>query len=257
MPTVSDAVDVYRKLAEEHNRLNHPQERDRFLLLAADAAQSAGQREEAERFRKSILSQNPNHLLKPYASLDEALKSSDILAYVQQLRRSYPQDKAAIMLESLKKSAPAPTTLPPAPSKEPDAEDDLILPLDVGSSKPANKFAMDPPAPKKPIRLKEANMSGTPQQPKPNASPVPPWQSAGTASSPPASSGGPGIFGLRPEPAPLPRPALTPLPPAPKPVEEDEPETTGAFHLFMCVGVVLAGLALLIFTFGAPFVPWW
>jgi hypothetical protein len=255
VPTTVEAIDVYRKLAEEHNRLNHPQERDRFLLLAADAALTAGQTEEAERFRKSILGQNPNHLLKPYANLEEALKSSDILAYVQQLRRSYPQDKAATMLESLKKSSPAPASTPvspPAPGKLTDGEEDLVLPLDVGGK--ATNFTIDAPEPKKPSRPKEVKVSSDPQKPKPAGGPLPIWQ---PSPSPPAPSGGPGIFGLRPEPAPAPRPSILPVPPpSPKP-EPEVPPAGGWVGVFLSVVVVLTALALLIYTIGAPFVPWW
>jgi hypothetical protein len=248
-----DAIDVYRKLAEEHNRLNHPLERDRFLLLAADAALTAGQRDEAERFRRSILSQNPNHLLKPYGTLDEALKSSDILAYVQQLRRSYPQDKAATMLDGLKKSAPPPSA--PAPAKPIEAEEDLVLPLDMDRGGKPTHFTIDKPEPKKPTRPKEVKMNESPQPARGTPNPLAPWQQG---ASPKEPTGGPGIFGLRPEPAPAPRPSFLPTPSAPEAATESEEAPAGGWvGTFLGVIIVLAALAMLIYTFGAPFVPWW
>lgn len=90
---------VYAELAKYCHDTGRFQERDRFLILAADSAWSAGDIDQAEKFRSRILDYNPNHLLKPYPSFDEALKSPDIKAYVQQLRRGYPQERAAAMLK--------------------------------------------------------------------------------------------------------------------------------------------------------------
>lgn len=253
MATTVQAIDVYRQLAEEHHRRNHPQERDRFLLLAADAALAAGNREEAERFRRSILSQNPSHLLKPYASLDEALKSADILAYIQQLRRSFPQDKAATLLESLRKSAPS----SPAMLRQQDGEEDIILPLDADrGGKPASP-ALDKPAARAIARPKETQMNDAQQPGRSPSSPPSPWQQGATPKEPAA---GPGIFGLRPEPPPAPRPPLLPLPGAPAPAPADAPEETPAgawVGSFLSFVVVLTAIALLVYTIGAPFVTWW
>ena len=58
---------VYRELADWYERQRQPQMRDRFLVLAADAAQTAGRADEAERLRLRLLKVNPHHMLKPYA----------------------------------------------------------------------------------------------------------------------------------------------------------------------------------------------
>lgn len=92
---------VYSELAEAYHAKGRFQERDRFLILAADSAWSAGAMDEAERLRSRILEYNPNHLLRPYPSFDEALKSADIQAYVQQLRRGYPRERAVELLKEL------------------------------------------------------------------------------------------------------------------------------------------------------------
>jgi hypothetical protein len=90
---------IYAELAKFCHDSGRFQERDRFLILAADSAWSAGAIDQAEQLRSRILEYNPNHLLKPYPSFDEALKSPDIQAYVQQLRRGYPQERAVAMLK--------------------------------------------------------------------------------------------------------------------------------------------------------------
>src|SRR5260370_20385607 len=101
MPSIGEIVRVYRELAEIYESQGQAQMRDRFLVLAADAALTAGRPEEAERLREVLLQHNPHHLLKPYANLGEALKSSDIRNYVAALRRSHPYERAEHLLETL------------------------------------------------------------------------------------------------------------------------------------------------------------
>lgn len=95
------ASSLYEQLAEKYHARGKYPERDRFLILAADAAWNAGHPDAAEVLRKRILEYNPNHLLRPYGSLAEALKSADILAYVQQLRRGYPRERAVELMKEL------------------------------------------------------------------------------------------------------------------------------------------------------------
>lgn len=169
MATPQDSIRLYRQLAEEHHRQNHPQDRDRFLLLAADAALTAGQADEAERLRKSLLAQNPHHLLRPYATLGEALESQDIKAYVEQLRRSYPHDRAELMLKGLQKPG----------SKGTEASDDMAAPLDARTkvTKPMLK-----PVSSKPAILATPTKRETQPAPKPPKplTPPPPLPRAST-----------------------------------------------------------------------------
>jgi hypothetical protein len=96
-----DLMDTYRKLADWHHQHGHPQQRDRFLVLAADAAHAEGHDDQAEALRIRLLRHNPHHLLKPYTSFAQALTADDVKSYVSDLRRSYPADTAAQLLASL------------------------------------------------------------------------------------------------------------------------------------------------------------
>jgi hypothetical protein len=104
MPSADQTVRTYRELAEDYGRQGQAQMRDRFLVLAADAALSAGQEDEAERLRGRLLQHNPHHLLKPYSSFAEAMKSRDVQNYVGALRRNHPYDKVEGLLQGLHKS---------------------------------------------------------------------------------------------------------------------------------------------------------
>jgi hypothetical protein len=125
--------------------------RDRFLLLGATALMTSGQREEAEKLRLRLLELNPSHLLKPFASLAEALKSRDILDYIDGLRRSYPPQTAEQLLESLKrdqvggaepnKASASPHTAPGLPALEPISSRRPV----PGKLPPASAKASDPP----------------------------------------------------------------------------------------------------------------
>jgi hypothetical protein len=109
--------------------------RDRFLLLGATALLSSGQREEAEKLRLRLLELNPSHLLKPFASLAEALKSRDIVDYVAGLRRSYPPQTAEHLLESLKRDSGRGTN-PNKMAASPQAAPELPALESVGSRRP-------------------------------------------------------------------------------------------------------------------------
>jgi hypothetical protein len=85
---------AYEQLAERFEREQEPRQRDNLLVLAADAALTAGQPEEAERLRRRLLELNPHHLLRPFASFADALQSPDIKDLVADLRRQYPPEYA-------------------------------------------------------------------------------------------------------------------------------------------------------------------
>jgi hypothetical protein len=92
MASTEQTVQHYHELAESYEQRGEAQMRDRFLVLAADAALTAGRPDEAERYRKRLLQLNPHHLLKPYASFAEAMKSRDVKDYIEALRK-YPPKK--------------------------------------------------------------------------------------------------------------------------------------------------------------------
>src|SRR5579871_2799451 len=96
------ALQVYRELADWYERQGQAAMRDRFLILAAEAAFSAGKSEEAERLRQRLLQANPHHMLKPFSTFAQALQSSNIQIYIHDLQTNYPTDKAQRLLQELK-----------------------------------------------------------------------------------------------------------------------------------------------------------
>jgi hypothetical protein len=85
---------VYEELANRFARQNEPRYRDHCLVLAADVALSASRPQDAEHLRKRLLQFNPHHLLRPFASMAEAMQAPDVQEYVADLRRQWPADYA-------------------------------------------------------------------------------------------------------------------------------------------------------------------
>jgi hypothetical protein len=100
MSEIVDAPEIYRRAAEICEQRGEEQLRDRFLVLAADAALGRGQANEAENLRLQLLLYNPHHLLEPYGSFSQAMATVDVLAYVDALRRSHPLNQAKHILAS-------------------------------------------------------------------------------------------------------------------------------------------------------------
>jgi hypothetical protein len=103
---IMDRLSVYRELAEQYDRLGQVSMRDRFLILAADAALEAGEAGEAERMRLRLLQGSRHHMLRPYHSFAEAALAGDVQTYLHDLRTNYPPDVAQQLLDSLKGSGP-------------------------------------------------------------------------------------------------------------------------------------------------------
>jgi hypothetical protein len=102
MGTADTTIAVYQELADWHNSRNQPQLRDRFLILAADAAQASGNSRQAEQMRQVLLQLNPAHMLKLHKSFAEALRSADVQTLLADLRQSYPPSAASDLLQSLR-----------------------------------------------------------------------------------------------------------------------------------------------------------
>jgi hypothetical protein len=111
MSEILDAAEIYWQAAEICGERQEEQLRDRFLVLAADAAWARGRQKEAENLRLRLLSYNPHHLLQPYATLSEALASVDVRAYVDALRRSHPIDQAKHVLSAASPSPAGPAEI--------------------------------------------------------------------------------------------------------------------------------------------------
>jgi hypothetical protein len=88
---------VFEELSDRFAAQGQLRQRDHCLVLAADAALSAGESDEAERLRQKLLQQNRHHLLRPYGSMAEAMQSPDIRAFVADIRRQWPADQARAM----------------------------------------------------------------------------------------------------------------------------------------------------------------
>lgn len=150
MASSNHKVQVYADLAEWEHQHGSQQARDRFLILAADAALTAGLTDEAEQFRSRLLESNPHHLLRPYISLAEAMKSSDVYSYIADLRGTYPPEEAEKLLAALQgdKGPATDPTLTHSPTQHPPLPD-LPTPAAVlGGSDPTERgslFAPDPP----------------------------------------------------------------------------------------------------------------
>ena len=133
MPPLDHMIHVYRELAEREAERGATQIRDRFLLLAADAALTSGHPEEAEQLRKQLVAANPHHLIRPYESFAEAMKAPEVYSYVADLRGSYAPEEAEQMLQSLRDGEPcddaAEKPLRPAPTNGPAADGPEIYPL--------------------------------------------------------------------------------------------------------------------------------
>jgi len=102
MPSGKQVVEVYEELANLQDQLHAAQTRDRYLILAADAALSNGDKATAERLRARLLEYNPHHMTKPYGSLAEAMRSPDVFSYVADLRHTYPPEDAERELKLLR-----------------------------------------------------------------------------------------------------------------------------------------------------------
>jgi hypothetical protein len=250
MPSTEQTVRTYRELAEDYGRQGQAQMRDRFLVLAADAALAAGQADEAERLRGRLLQHNPHHLLKPYSSFAEAMKSTDVQNYIGALRRNHPQEKAESLLEGLRKIGPrspgggegtAKGSTPPRPTSSPEnasaaskevpqpREDIKVLRLmDEGGPGAQPSSPGTPPAGPRPVRATPSSQA--PQAPRPAIVPD--------------------VFPLRREPYPVNMSRTA----SPDP-EGRDPSPGAWVSTALFVLVLVIGIALGAYTLYRPFLP--
>lgn len=272
---MSETTQLYARLAETYHGKGRYQERDRFFMLAADTAWTAGDPEEAEAIRRRILEFNPNHLLRPYQSFAEAIQTADMMAYIQQLRRGYPPSRAEELLRGLEGSAGPKVRTDDAAGYLPPALGVTLKPeaMPTWSTRSAEqpKF-IDLPKPAPP-----------PPPPPPRPAPLP----AREPEPPPADAEpfdfkaepipfAPPVMKAPPAPTPIPPPAPMHLlppsqriatdalryPPANEPQirvvpEPDEPPVFAASAWvggLMFIGLLVASLALAAYMFVRPFV---
>lgn len=250
---------LYLELAEHYDQRGEAQSRDRFLVLAADAALAAGDVNEAEHLRQRLLSVNPHHLLKPFKSFEEALKSRDVSDYISALRRRHPADQIAGLVASTVRPAadaarnPAPGPhlhVPPAQPTRAEAAAEH-RPVEVYRLRPTEEPAptsikprpVPPPPPLPTPPAKPARLRAAPE-PKslPHSLPplpLPPEPSRARASSP-----------FRPQPIPLAQPST--------PVYQGirMAATPGAWLCSVLFFVLLVGgVGLTVYSLGRVFLP--
>jgi hypothetical protein len=248
MPSAEQRVRTYRELAEDYGRQGQAQMRDRFLVLAADAALAAGQKDEAERLRGRLLQHNPHHLLKPYSSFAEAMESVDVQNYVGALRRSHPFEKAESLLEGLRRKAEhAPAGEARTPPRSPASPE-----MEPGIKAEAAKGRED----LKVFRVVDGGApaaSAKPVSPGASAPSARPVQSTPSSPSPPPArpGGAPESLPLRREPYPM---NISRADLFPERGNRDPSAgawvSTGLFFLVLLMGIVLAA-----YTLVRPFLP--
>jgi hypothetical protein len=288
MDSQTKCLDVYRELADWYEKRGQAPMRDRFLVLAADAALAAGSGDEAERLRLRLLQLNPHHMLKPYSSFAQALEAPDVSTYVRDLRQNYPLEVAAELLRMLPadedRALRVPQVLPPtAPVINPDPDQTLAL----GAAGPPNRTPSVSewgtreegrkageragPAPESGARgaeqlkvypLREDDDATIHMDPSPATPP-----SAGPAPRKESAPAGPAAAGRSPDTpvpraaAPLPRPTPPPAPmpplayyPDPPPPAPEPHPAGGDWLASLLFGVVAtAGAALAVYTLARPF----
>lgn len=238
------SFELYRELADAYERLGQATMRDRFLMLAADAALQAGQATEAERLRQRLLSGSRHHMLKPYGSFAEAAGAPDVQTYLRDLRLNYPPDVAGQMLNSLRGSqneaaAPAAAPTPPPAAPAPRAVPATAPLMDMSAPSPKRPGAGRPLVPESGYPLApEVPVKAPPPKPAPKPAPAP-------APAPAAK---------RPAPAPAPAPAPLQVQKMASPTTE--PRNAGAwFSGLLAFVVFLAGVGVAVLTLGRPYLP--
>lgn len=93
-----EIIQMYEDLASWEAQEGSPQLRDRFLLLAADAALAADRLDLAQHFHIQLVEANPTHLVKAFATVEDALQAPQVSSYLDHLRIQYPPATAAQML---------------------------------------------------------------------------------------------------------------------------------------------------------------
>jgi hypothetical protein len=240
------ALRVYKELADWYQRQEQGAMRDRFLILAAEAAFSSGNPDEAERLRQRLLQGNPHHMLKPFSSFAQAMQSTNIQIYIHDLQVNYPPQAAEQLLQDLRNSTtPAPpsaneggTLIGTGPGIDPIIEirEEPTLPL----GRQAEPFQVYP------LREepKPADRKQRPDKPAQTNRPARRKAPAAPADNPPP----------RPRPQPMPprsrAPAAVPSPPS------HETAPTGVWLTLILFGMtVTAGIALAFYTLVRPFLP--
>jgi hypothetical protein len=245
--------ELYLELADYYDQRGEAQSRDRFLVLAADAARTDGDANEAEQLRQRLLALNPHHLLKPFKSFDEALKSRDVTDYINALRRRHPADQVASLVQSMVHATPKTAAAP-------ERDVHLHVPEPQSSKpepapRPVEVYRMRPPDEPAPTAIKARPVPSPPPLPNPPASTGRPRLTADSRSLPPLPLPVEPFRERSPAPFRL-HPVSVPQPAVPVYQGARMAPTPGArlcSVLFLLV--LVAGAGLLVYSLGRVFLP--
>jgi hypothetical protein len=234
---------VYEDLAQWYERQGQAKLRDWFLVLAADAALAAGRADEAERLRGRLLHVNPHHLLRPFDSFADALKSPDVQGYVVDLRRTYPPQAAEQLLQEQRQQsgetvADDKAGRPLGVAADREETEVQVFRLEAGLEEPRSAPPPRPTAAPRPaLKPSPASLPASVERPPPR--PVPPPPSA----RPRLPTSVPAPWTLPPAPAPEPQ--------SPAPGEGTDPTSTWVSGVLFCL-VLMGGLALVAYVLLRP-----
>ena len=99
MPDHDAAMLAFVKLAGLSQEKQQLGPRDKFLVLAAEAACQAGWPPVAERCRELVLAHNPVHMLKRFPSFVEACRDDGFRTYLRQTERFCSYERAEYLLD--------------------------------------------------------------------------------------------------------------------------------------------------------------
>jgi len=101
MAEPDDLLPLYLHLARASQHRNRPWVRDKLLVLSGAAAAERGLDMVAAYCRRTILANNPRHLVGHHPTMAAALEDERFQGHLAQLRRRYTRERAEHMLGSL------------------------------------------------------------------------------------------------------------------------------------------------------------
>jgi hypothetical protein len=101
MPSLDRALGMYLQLARAASLRGQNGIRDKLLVLAGVRAVEMDLVDVADRCRQRILDHNPQHLVRRWPSLGEALHDEEFLVYLKQQMRRYSPERAEHLLTQL------------------------------------------------------------------------------------------------------------------------------------------------------------
>ncbi|MBY0589501.1 hypothetical protein K2X85_20185 [bacterium] len=98
-PSAASRADLYLQLATAAGREGQLAAEPRFLLLASFWAHRAGLVDVANGCRERIVALQPDHVLRRFPSIADALSHDEFATYVHELGEAYPTSKGEYLLE--------------------------------------------------------------------------------------------------------------------------------------------------------------